>query len=261
MESTIPRLLTLPQRTGRPAYTPPRTSAPCRSESQDTPSRTPPPPIRVRRSPASQTSQTTSPRTTPQQMAPPRQRAPPGTDTPRSSRGNYAIVYVAVFEHRGAPPAGSTKAIMRKSNIVVERDPRKNRYLFHGIVEDPSTKEMVYRCSLRKDPRWTRPTLLAMDVVVWIPQDRVADLPSIFRQVESQPREGWNSQNFVREALRKLVNAGLMKDYELRQAIRKLNEAVYSPVSLETPNLLPRIFDRPQKGKYQMPTDHKKSGS
>jgi hypothetical protein len=194
-------------------------------------------------------------------MTPPRQRAPPETDTPRSSRGNYAIVYVAVFEHRGVPPAGSSKAMMRESNIVVERDLRKNRYLFHGIVEDPSTKEKTYRCSLRKDPRWIRPALLAMDVVVWIPQDRVVDLPSIFRQVKIQPREGWNSQNFVREALRKLVNAGLMKDYELRQAIRKLNEAVNLPVLSEAPNLLPRIFDRPQKGKYRMPTDQKKSGS
>ena len=265
MELATSRLAATPRRPGRPANIPAQTFPPRMIESQDRPSPSPGKPVRIPRITAPQTTArpaTRSPKK-PQQTTQPKQRVSPENIKPRWSGENPASVYVAVYEHKGPLPTGSTNAMMRESHIVVDHDPRENCYLIHEITDDPSTRGMKYRCSRGRDPRWARPTLLAMDLVVLVPADRVVDLPSIFRQVRIQSHEtrAWNSRNFVGEALRKLVGAGVMTNQQLKRSIDMHNKALNLPVLSETPNLLPAIFDLLENPDPSTSADQKESAS
>lgn len=233
-------------------------------ESRDGSARNPRKPTRVARNPATQTTPPTarSPKKS-RQTTGLKQRVRPENTTPQRSGNYYASVYVAVYEHIGSPPTGCTKAMMRQSHIVVDHDPRENYYLVHEITEDPSIRGMKYRCSRVSDPRWARPTLLAMDLVVLIPAHQVVDLPSLFRgiRIQSHQSRAWNSQNFVREALHSLVDFGLMTDQQLLVALGMHRKAINLPVLSDMPNLLPSIFDLPENSKPTALKDQKESGS
>ena len=156
---------------------------------------------------------------------------------------NPVALYVAVYEYQGTPPSGFTKSAKRHCGIVLEPRPNANLFICHEIIEDRSTKALTYRCTSKPDPTWTDRTLLAMDFVAWIPAAQAVRLSSMFETPGGQSTKGWNSQFFIREALKRMTEARLVTLTEYRIAISKQQEAINAAELSEQPNFLPDILD------------------
>lgn len=221
----LTRLLGKPSNRGS---TPPRTSPPRSTPMRASPRSTPP-------------GQTAPSRESPSRGSPsqgstlPRQTTPPHRDTPSPPPGAYAAVYLTVYEWV-RPLIGLPRTFMRHSAIVIEPDPTINCFQVYHVIGTPGVGLTYDFKSSWANPRDETASLLAMDFVAWIPRNRVAELNAMMRQVRIQLSWSWNCQNWVREVLGKLVQAGLITSQQANSAAAKQHLAVNLPYNGNTPN-------------------------
>lgn len=79
------------------------------------------------------------------------------------------------------------------------------------------------------------PNLLAMDFVAWMPRKRVPDLPGLLKYVQFQ-FDGDYKSAWIRGALDRLSNAGIITREQCDSAREKLQKAVNLPYRGNTPN-------------------------
>lgn len=170
-------------------------------------------------------------------MTTPPSEPPPRDSTPPPPLGTYSAIYVTVYEYTQRLIPGIPRTFMRHSSILVKSDPNVEDFELHHVIGTPSVGLTYTIRKNWKNPRDQTVSLLAMDFAAWIPRNRVGDLEAIFRQVRIQLNRNWNCQNWVREGLRKLVDAGLITSEQAQSASEKQQKAVDTPYTGNTPNL------------------------
>lgn len=125
---------------------------------------------------------------------------------------------------------------MRHCGIVLQPDPNINDFQVYHVVGTPGVGLTYTVVKNWKNPMDETASLLAMDLVAWMPQQRVQELEALFRQVTPQVSRSWNCQNWVQEGLQKMVGAGLITDQQARSAVVKQSQAVNLPYEGNTPN-------------------------
>jgi hypothetical protein len=120
---------------------------------------------------------------------------------------------------------------------MVQPNPPLDNFTVHHIIGTPGVG-MTYE--FQEDlcnPRHDTASLLSMDFVAWMPRSRVREVrPLMAEEVQIVVSREWNCQNWVREALRKLVDAGLITDREREAAVARQRRAIDAPYTTNTPN-------------------------
>ena len=178
---------------------------------------------------------------TPPRTSPPRQTTPPREParepTPPAPAGAYAAIYVTVYEWTGPIFAGIPRTFMRHSGIIVQPEPDVEDLEVYHVVGTPSVGLTYKVVKNWKNPRDESVTLIAMNFVAWVPRQRVIDIQDILGLVRPQISRSWNCQNWVREGLQKMVEAGLITEQQMHAAVVQQQRAINLPYAGNTPNL------------------------
>lgn len=131
---------------------------------------------------------------------------------------------------------------MRHSGIMVQPEPNVDSFEVYHVIGTPGVGLTYTIVKNWTSPRDKTASLIAMDFVAWVSRQRVREVEAMLRLVRPQISRSWNCQNWVREGLHQMVEAGLITDLQMHAAVVKQQTAVNVPYVGNTPNL--RALDR-----------------
>lgn len=142
-------------------------------------------------------------------------------------------LYIAVYECVGQSVSIFGRQFMRQCSILVLQD--NGMFDVYNAKGTPGLSMYLIHQRRVEDPRYSQPQLLDMFIFASIGVSRLHELPFILGR---QPDKKWNSQQWVTDALEKLVKAGLIGNDALNRALNRLKAAVSKSVmDEETPNV------------------------
>jgi hypothetical protein len=125
---------------------------------------------------------------------------------------------------------------MRHSGLMVQTDANSDNFDVHHIIGTPGVGMTYEFKEGLGSPSDETASLLSMDFVAWMPRSRVRDVKGLAEQVQIIVSREWNCQNWVREALRHLVVAGLITAQQRDAVVTKQLRAINAPYMSNTPN-------------------------